>query len=234
MILAANFKMNHTRKSTHRYLEHLSNFLFHSRCKHDVFVFPPAIALDSFEDIGSLIVGAQNAYPAPSGAFTGEIGSDQLEELGIKTLLIGHSERRNLLGESQEFISAKFRYYAERDYTIFYCIGEDLEIRRTGIEATIRHNLSQLHGIDLAYPKLIVAYEPIWAIGTGLSASLEEIKETHARLKEHLPCPLLYGGSVNLSNIAPISELPEVDGVLIGSAALEAKAFAEMIRKIQI
>lgn len=232
MILAANFKTNHTRKSTRHYLERLSNFLFETSCEHDIFLFPPPLALDFFDDIGGACVGAQNAYPAPSGAFTGEVGSEQLEELAIQTILIGHSERRGILGESQAFCAEKFRYYASLGYTIFYCIGESLEVRRAGIEATIRHNLSQLEGINLSYPKLIVAYEPIWAIGTGVSASLEQIQETHAALKAHLSCPLLYGGSVNLSNIAEILALPEVDGALIGSASLKVEDFCQMIQKI--
>ncbi len=233
MILAANFKMNHTRESTRSYLETLQGFLQKGANKHDIFVFPPFCALDDFRDLNRVHIGAQNAYPAQKGAFSGEIGSEQLEEFSIRTILIGHSERRTILGESQEFCAQKFQYYAALGWTIFYCIGESLEVRQKGLEATLQYNLAELTGIDLSYPKLIIAYEPIWAIGTGVSAGIEQIDKTHTMLKRHFSCPLLYGGSVNAANIAEILALPTVDGALIGSAALSVDNFCEMIKKLE-
>ncbi len=227
MIYAANFKMNHTRASTKAYLEVLQATLAGKNADDRVIVFPPATAYDHYE--GDFTLGAQNAYPAKEGAYTGEIGTAQLEEFGIRTILIGHSERRQLLGESQSFVAEKFAYFKENGFEILYCIGEPLHIRQQGDEAVMTYLLSQFDGIDTSYEKLIVAYEPIWAIGTGRSATVEEIATTHEGLKKTIQKPLLYGGSVKPENISEIASIRGVDGVLVGSAALDAKNFATMI-----
>ncbi len=227
MIFAANFKANHTRATTKHYIEVLTQKLLAKKSGDLVYIFPPATALDGFE--GAFTLGAQNAYPAVNGAYTGEIGLEQLEEFGINTILIGHSERRQLLGETQEFIAKKFRFFQEKGFTILYCIGEPLEIRERGDEVVMKHLLSQFEGIDLGYEKLIVAYEPIWAIGTGRSATVREIASTHEALRQTIKKPLLYGGSVNADNIKEISEISFVDGVLVGSASLDADRFASLV-----
>ncbi len=144
-------------------------------------VFPSITAIDNYD--GDFTIGVQNAYPDIKGAFTGEIGLEQLEEFDIKTILIGHSERREILNESQEFISRKFNFFKEQGFEIIYCIGEPLNVREEGESAVLDYLISQFDGIDLDYSKLIVAYEPIWAIGTGRSASIEEITNIHNRLK---------------------------------------------------
>jgi triosephosphate isomerase len=223
MIVAANFKTNKTRKETKRYLQELGKIKFNGV---KVAVFPPQSAL--FED---KVVGAQNAYPTVSGAYTGEIGLEQLNEFNIKRILIGHSERRHILGESQEFIAKKFEFFKNYDFEIFYCIGEPLEIRKKGIEAVVEYLKEQLIGIDLEYEKLIVAYEPVWAIGTGVSAKLEQIQETHKEIRKFTKRPILYGGSVKLSNIEDILKIENVDGVLVGSASLDVEVFKQMIKK---
>jgi triosephosphate isomerase len=227
MIYAANFKTNHTRKSTKQYLESLSQKLVDKRVEDRVFVFPPATALDSFN--GNFTVGAQNAYPTQNGAFTGEIGLEQLDEFGIKTILIGHSERREYMKEDQQTVAAKYAFFMAQGFEIIYCIGEPLDVREAGEKAVADYLLSQFEGIDLSYEKVIVAYEPIWAIGTGRSATVEEIASTHAMLKSHMDKPLLYGGSVKPANIKEIVAIDGVDGVLVGSAALDVESFSEMI-----
>ena len=227
MIFAANFKTNHTRASTQRYIALLNEKLQAKKPEDSVYIFPPLTALDSYE--GDFTVGAQNAYPTQNGAYTGEVGVEQLEEFGIKTILIGHSERREHLGESQEIVAQKFAFFKEQGYEIIYCIGEPLEIREQGNEAVIEYLLAQFDGIDISYNNLIVAYEPIWAIGTGRSATAEEIASTHTSLKQTVQKPLLYGGSVKLDNIKDITDIRGVDGVLVGSASLDANNFAEMI-----
>ncbi len=228
MIYAANFKTNHTRQSTQEYLRLLTQELQDKRAKADIYIFPPATALDKYEV--AFTIGTQNAYPAHHGAYTGEIGIQQLEEFGIQTILIGHSERRELLGESQEDVAAKFAFFKEQGFEIIYCIGEPLAVREKGFEAVHTYLLAQFEGIDTDYDKLIVAYEPIWAIGTGRSASVEEISQTHQALKAYLKeRPLLYGGSVKPDNIKEIASIAGVDGVLVGSASLDAKHFAQMI-----
>jgi triosephosphate isomerase len=227
LIFAANFKTNHTRASTEKYIKALKKKLLAKKPEDQVYIFPPATALDKYE--GDFTIGAQNAYPAQNGAFTGEIGTEQLEEFGIKTILIGHSERREHLGESQDKVAQKFAFFKEQGYEILYCIGEPLEIREEGDEAVMEYLLAQFDGIDITYENLIIAYEPIWAIGTGRSATVEEIASTHESLKKTVQKPLLYGGSVKPANIKEIMEIRGVDGVLVGSASLDAENFSEMI-----
>jgi len=221
LIVAANFKMHKTRKETIEYLKELKKIDFGSV---KVNIFPPFTAL-----IEDKLIGAQNAYPAINGAYTGEIGLEQLNEFNIKTILLGHSERRHIIGESQEFIAKKFDFYKQKGFEIYYCIGEPLEIRRNGLKSVVEYLKNQLVGIDLEYDKLIIAYEPVWAIGTGVSASNEEIKETHAEIRKLTKRPILYGGSVKLHNIKEIVSIENVDGVLVGSASLDVEVFKEMI-----
>jgi triosephosphate isomerase len=227
MIYAANFKTNHTRATTRAYIEELARKLVEKKEEDRVFIFPPSTALDRFE--GDFTTGTQNAYPAKNGAFTGEIGLEQLEEFGIETILIGHSERREYMKEDQVTVAAKYAYFMEQGFEIIYCIGEPLEVRDAGDEAVSKYLLAQFEGIDLSYGKVIVAYEPIWAIGTGRSATAEEIASTHAMLKSNMDRPLLYGGSVKPANIKEITAIDGVDGVLVGSASLDVESFSQMI-----
>jgi len=227
MIYAANFKTNHTRQTTKNYIEELKEKIAGKKTEDSVYIFPPSTALDRFE--GDFTVGAQNAYPTQNGAYTGEIGVEQLEEFSIKTILVGHSERREIIGESQEIVAEKFAYFKEQGFEIIYCIGEPLEVREQGDEAVIEYLLAQFEGIDTSYDNLIIAYEPIWAIGTGRSATVEEIASTHEALKKTVQKPLLYGGSAKPANIKEITSIRGVDGVLVGSASLDAGSFSEMV-----
>lgn len=241
-IIAANFKANLTRKVVQdyaykldSYLTQLANVCLDSKdcfeyhmpndAKHlSVRLFPSHTALldDGFKYFH---IGAQNAYHALNGGFTGEIGLSQLQEFHIQSILIGHSERRTLFFENQYFINKKFAFYAQADFEIVYCIGEDLAVRQQGKEALTDFLSTQLAGIDTTYNRLIIAYEPIWAIGTGVSASIEQIKETHEILANFTDAPLLYGGSVNAENAQEILNVPHVSGVLVGSASLTFERF---------
>ena len=227
MIYAANFKTNHTRKSTQNYIKELQKKLVDKKPEDRVFVFPPLTALDSYE--GDFTIGAQNAYPVANGAYTGEVGVEQLAEFNINTILIGHSERRDIIGESQEEVAKKFTFFKDMGFEIIYCIGESLEVREQGIKTVMEHLLSQFEGIDTNYENFVVAYEPIWAIGTGRSATVEEIVETHNKLKKVVNRPLLYGGSVKGANINEISAIENVDGVLVGGASLRTETFLELV-----
>ena len=228
MIYAANFKTNHTRQSTKNYIDALNKKLRAKKPEDTVYIFPSTTALDNYE--GDFTLGVQNAYPAHNGAFTGEIGVEQLDEFGIKTILIGHSERREYMAETQEKVANKFSFFQEQGLEIIYCIGEPLAIREKGFEAVMQYLLAQFEGIDIHYDKLIVAYEPIWAIGTGRSATVEEISTTHRALKKAInDKPLLYGGSAKPANIKEITSITGVDGVLVGSASLDAGSFSEMV-----
>lgn len=227
MIIAANLKTNLTREQTEKYLTELETFLNSNNSSQEVLVFPATSSLNPHA--GMAVVGAQNAYPAINGAYTGEIGLEHLNEFGIKTILIGHSERRHVLGETQEFIAKKYEYFKNLGFKIVYCIGEPLEVRRKGDDALIKYLDAQYIGIDINYENLIIAYEPVWAIGTGLTPTLEEIESLHLTLKKKCNAPLLYGGSVKVDNAKEVLALEGVEGVLVGSAALKIKDFCQMI-----
>ncbi len=227
MIYAGNFKTNHTRSSTIDYIKELNFGLKDKKEEDKVYIFPPLTAIDFYR--GDFTLGVQNAYPIENGAVTGEVGVAQLEEFNINTILIGHSERRELLNETQEFVSSKFNFFKEIGFEIIYCIGEPLEIREKGQEAVTEYLKEQFIGIDINYSNFMVAYEPIWAIGTGRSATVEEITTTHNELKKLVNRPILYGGSVKEANIAEISSINSVDGVLVGGASLNTDSFLKLI-----
>ena len=228
MIIAANLKTNLTRKETSAYVEELESYIKIHKTSQEVLVFPASSSLNAHD--GKVIIGAQNAYAAQNGAFTGEIGLDHLNEFGIKTILIGHSERRHVLGETQEELVVKFNYYKDLGFKIVYCVGEPLEKREAGKDVMMEYISAQYEGIDTEYENLIIAYEPVWAIGTGLTPTLEDIQAIHTDLKEKSTAPLLYGGSVKVTNAKEVLELENVDGVLVGSAALYAEHFCSMIQ----
>jgi len=232
MIIAANLKTNFTRKKTQEYITELESFLLKESNSQEVLVFPAASSLNKHD--GKVIVGTQNAYPVFNGAFTGEIAQEQLDEFEIKTILIGHSERRHILGETQEMLVEKFNYYKKLGFKIVYCVGEPLEQREAGHDKMMSYISSQYEGIDINYKDLVIAYEPVWAIGTGLTPTLEDIELIHKELKQKSCAPLLYGGSVKVTNAKEVLELENVDGVLVGSAALYSEHFCTICDYAQV
>ena len=228
-IIASNFKTNHTRKSTTLFINEVNDYLKNQNIKSEVYVFPTATSLDSFDTVSNFTIGAQNAYATASGSFTGEIGTMQLDEFGIKTILIGHSERRHILGESQDSIAKKYEFYKNLGYKIIYCIGEPLEVKQKGIEKTLEYIYEQFIGIDTNYENLILAYEPVWAIGTGVTATNDDIKNVHDAIKSKIDKPLLYGGSVKVENVREICQISNVDGALIGTASWIKEDFIKII-----
>lgn len=228
-IIASNFKTNHTRKSTASFVNEVNEFLKTNEISNDVYIFPTATSLDSFNTVSNFTVGAQNAYATAKGSFTGEIGTEQLDEFEIKTILIGHSERRHVIGESQEEIAKKFAFYKELGYKIIYCIGEPLEVKEAGLEKTLEYVYSQFEGIDTNYENLVLAYEPVWAIGTGVTATNDDITAVHSAIKSQINKPLLYGGSVKVANVREICQLDGVDGALIGTASWIVEDFKQII-----
>jgi len=229
-IIASNFKTNHTRKSTKLFIDEVNIFLKENKIQNEVYVFPTATALDKFDSEKNLIVGTQNAYNVKNGSFTGEIGTQQLDEFEIKTILIGHSERRHKLGETQKDIALKFNYYKSLGYKIIYCIGEPLEVKELGLTETLGYIWEQFDGIDLDYENMILAYEPVWAIGTGVVAKNEDIAIIHKKIKKKIDKPLLYGGSVKPSNLDEILKISNVDGTLIGTSSWVVEDFKQMIK----
>jgi len=228
-IIASNFKTNHTRKSTAIFVNEVNDYLKEKNISSEVYVFPTATSLDIFDTVSNFIIGTQNAYATASGSFTGEIGTVQLDEFEIKTILIGHSERRHILGETQNVIAQKYEFYKNLGYKIIYCIGEPLEIKQKGIKSTLEYIYEQFIGIDINYENLILAYEPVWAIGTGVSATNNDIENVHNAIKEKINKPLLYGGSVKSENVREICQIPNVDGVLIGTASWKVEEFIKII-----
>ena len=222
MIIAANFKCNHTRRSFAEYAQKLNAFLrFNSFSNLEIIVAP---SFTSFLDSEfKFIQAAQNIYPVRNGAFTGEIGLAQLQEFSIKTVILGHCERREL-GENDELLAKKFHFCAENDLKIIYCIGEDFNTYEQGKSFEFLSN--QLKDINLDYDKLILAYEPIYSIGKT-AAKLKDIEKIMDFLKEKTKQPILYGGSVNSSNIGDIKKL--CDGVLVGGASLKVESFTSLI-----
>jgi triosephosphate isomerase (TIM) len=228
-IIASNFKTNHTRKSTKEFILEVNEYLKNADVQNDVYIFPPSTALDSFDIKENLIIGTQNAFYTKSGSYTGEIGTKQLDEFGIRTILIGHSERRHILHESQKSIALKYNYYKSLGYKIIYCVGEPLEVKEAGLTEILGYIWEQFDGIDLDYEHLVIAYEPLWAIGTGVVASIEDIATIHKKIKKKIKKPLLYGGSVNPSNLEEILNIENVNGTLIGTSSWNIKNFKEMI-----
>ncbi|PAF42524.1 triose-phosphate isomerase family protein [Helicobacter sp. 11S02629-2] len=215
-LIAANLKANLTPDSTNTYLKTLESTL-----KTKVLVFPNIASLKANTFI-NIELGTQDAYPVKNGAFTGTIGSEVLTSLSIKTLLLGHSEMR---ARGDSLIKEKFSFYKDLGYKIIFCIGEDSNILdKKGFLGT------QLKDCDLDYENLVIAYEPIWAIGSGKSATLEDINSTYKMLKTLGAKKILYGGSVNETNGKDIYSI--TDGLLIGGFSLDPLKFASLANEL--
>jgi len=176
--------------------------------------------------------GAQNAAEHASGAYTGEVSVAMLAEFGCRYVIVGHSERRQLYGESDAQVAAKFAAVRSGGLTPILCIGETLAEREAGrTEAVVARQLDAVK-----FERGVLAYEPVWAIGTGRTATSEQAQEVHAFLRKRVPAdtPILYGGSVKPQNAAAIFAMPDVDGGLIGGASLVAADFLAILRAAQV
>jgi len=170
-------------------------------------------------------VAAQNVYWEPEGAFTGEVSAPMLRELGVYGAIVGHSERRQFFGETDEGVGRRTRAALDAGLSVIACVGETEEERERGeTEDVLRRQLSVLKAED----NLVVAYEPVWAIGTGKTATPEIAQQAHAFIKSLLDVPVLYGGSVKPENAEELLELPAVDGALVGGASLDVDSFASI------
>jgi triosephosphate isomerase len=192
----------------------------------DVAVCPPftslgvAVQLLAGTDIA---VAAQNVHWEPEGAFTGEVSAPMLRELGVYGAIVGHSERRQFFGETDEGVSRRARAALDAGLSVIACVGETEAEREAGeTEYVLRRQLAVLEAED----NLVVAYEPVWAIGTGKTATPEIAQEAHAFIKSLLDVPVLYGGSVKPDNAAELLAQPDVDGALVGGASLDVESFA--------
>lgn len=215
-----------------------------SKC--EVIIFAPFVHLKVFQNSlngSGIALGAQNCHQEKSGAYTGEISAEMLASIPVEYILIGHSERRQFCGETNEMLAQKINRAFEENIKAVYCFGETLEERESNhhfaiVEAQLREGLSNLTKEQMAM--VVVAYEPVWAIGTGKTASAEQAQEIHAKARTVLAdmfgevtaaaTRILYGGSVKPSNATELFNMQDIDGGLIGGAALDATAFSEIVK----
>ena len=187
----------------------------------DAIVCPPFTKLRECVDAG-LTTYAQNVHWAKEGAYTGEISPTMLVDLGVAGSLVGHSERRQYFGESDETVGLRLRGALAAGLRVVVCVGETIEERRGGkTETVLRRQLSVVE----PHPDLVLAYEPVWAIGTGHTATPEIAQEAHAFIKSIVDAPVLYGGSVKPDNAGTLLAQPDVDGALVGGASLDVDSF---------
>ncbi len=212
----------------------------------EVVVFPPFTSISAVYDTLSynskIKIGGQNFYPASEGAYTGEISPDMLLDLGCTFALVGHSERRHIIQESEEIISQKVDFGINSGLKIILCIGETWEERsQAKLEQVLEKQLAVLKDLnrDNIYSRLEIAYEPVWAIGTGEVARPGDIQEAHLLVREQLrdiypkeaeDMRILYGGSVKPENTSEIISIDNVDGVLVGGASLDADKFSQIVK----
>jgi triosephosphate isomerase len=193
----------------------------HALAGLDAIVAPPFTRLRECVDAG-LTTYAQNVHWEAEGAYTGEISAPMLLELGVAGSLVGHSERRQYFGETDETVALRTRAALDAGLRVIACVGETLAERESEqTEDVLRRQLSVLE----PHPHLVLAYEPVWAIGTGLTATPEMAQQAHAFIKSLLDAPVLYGGSVKPDNAAGLLAQPDVDGALVGGASLDVDSF---------
>ena len=242
-IIAANWKMHKTLADTRNFIRKLVPLITDPNAT--VFIAVPFTSLETAAMTSSgtsIFIGAQNMNDCSSGAFTGEVSGEMLKDAGAEFVLLGHSERRRIFGENNGFINRKIKHAIELGLQPILCIGEtQAEKDKDLAEKILKQQLQEcLKDLDSArLDKLILAYEPVWAIGTGLTATPEEAQKRHTFCRELLgqlfnqkvgqTTPILYGGSVNPSNIGSLMKLPDVDGVLVGGASLSVDTFSLII-----
>jgi len=243
-MVAGNWKMHGTRASVAELLKGLGNEALPGGV--DVAVFPSSLHVERVIDGlqgTSIEVGAQNcAVQTGQGALTGEISSTQLADAGCSLVLIGHSERRQVIGEQEDVLVRKFEAAQAGGLTPVLCIGETLAEREAGktLEVVGRQLSSVIDALGIgAFANAVIAYEPVWAIGTGLTATPEQAQDVHAAIRAQLAAEnsevaqgvrLLYGGSVKAANAVQLFGMPDIDGGLIGGASLNADEFGAICR----
>jgi triosephosphate isomerase len=239
-IVAANWKMNLRRQSA---CELASALKTDGR---ECWLFPAFTLLAPVHDAvigGKLKLGAQDLSPEPDGAFTGDVSAEMLRDAGCTMVLVGHSERRHKHGEGAELLKSKLKRAAEAGLKPLYCVGETLDERKAGrAREIVKDHLATLGGMGGADRACAVAYEPVWAIGTGETATPGQAAEMHAFIRDELTklglasLPILYGGSVKPGNAHDLMTQPNVDGVLVGGASLKLdslRAIDDVAREIE-
>ncbi len=234
-VIAGNWKMNGMLEESLSFVDNLTENPAPNAV--EMAIMPPYTLLHSLSKPlaeKGVVLGAQSMYFEKSGAFTGSISPLMLRDAGCHYVILGHSERRDIMHEGNALLRKKLDAAWENGLEPMFCIGEHLEEREAGTtNEVLKNQLSVLAGTDVSLP-LTVAYEPVWAIGTGKTASPEQVSETHAFVHQELArlgrkCRVLYGGSVNAGNAESLMACEGVDGALVGGASLKADSFMEIV-----
>ncbi|KNA04463.1 hypothetical protein SOVF_199480 [Spinacia oleracea] len=241
--VGGNWKCNGTKESITKLVSDLNSATLEADV--DVVVAPPFVYIDQVKSslTGRVEISAQNCWIGKGGAFTGEISVEQLKDLGCQWVILGHSERRHVIGEQNEFIGKKAAYALNQGVGVIACIGELLEEREAGKTFDVCYQ--QLKAFADALPSwdnVVVAYEPVWAIGTGKVASPDQAQEVHVAVRDWLKknvseevaskTRIIYGGSVNGGNCAELAKQEDIDGFLVGGASLKGPEFATIVNSV--
>jgi len=243
-IIAANWKMNKTVREAVEFLNGL-NHAFPEPVDREIIVAPPFTALYAVGSAAkgtAIRIAAQNLYWKPEGAFTGEISAAMLVDTGCDYVIIGHSERRHIFGESDDEVGLKIARALEFNLKPIFCVGETLDERESNrtfevLERQLKGGLNKIPSGDIQH--IVIAYEPVWAIGTGKTAKPEQAQEVHQFLRQKVATiysepvaadlAILYGGSVNPGNIESIMAQQDINGALVGGASLDLKSFIQLV-----
>ena len=238
-IIAANWKMNNTMAETEQFF---STFTLSAAQKAvcEVIIAPAfpylATAQKFCTENSGITLAAQDIYPEKKGAFTGMVGSEMLQDLGVTAVITGHSERRHVFNESISLVTKKSLFALEEGFKVILCVGETLQERESGdLFNVITEQLETCETLP-SLDNVIIAYEPVWAIGTGVTASPEQAQEMHAFIRKILTekhnagnTRILYGGSVKPANVAELMSQEDIDGALVGGASPKAESFMQLI-----
>lgn len=246
-LIAGNWKMNNDNKTALELVKQLKTLVKDAKDR-DIMIAPPFTALSEvYNEIkdSNIKLSAQNLYFEDKGAFTGQISADMLLSVGCEYVILGHSECRDIFGETDELINKKVKKALEKKLTPVFCIGEHLEEREKGITADIvsMQTKKGFEGISESdATKVVIAYEPVWAIGTGKTATPKDADDVHKTIRDTLKSLynekvaesiiILYGGSVNENNADDLLNMPNIDGALVGGASLVADKFARIVNYI--
>lgn len=229
--IVGNWKMNQNTQDVVEFFEAIDS----SKLRHEAWIAPQAIHIPiCLQNTDDFKIGAQNCATQNSGAFTGEVSPASLKDIGAHFVIIGHSERRSIYNEDDATLNTKTKIALANDLTVIFCIGETLEQREAGkVETVLAEQLSK--GLaDIDSTNVIIAYEPVWAIGTGVTATPEQAQETHAYIRKYInenlsinasTTSILYGGSVKPDNVEDLLSCPDIDGGLVGGASLKAESY---------
>jgi triosephosphate isomerase len=229
VLIAANWKMFKGPRETREFCAE-----FRPPEGVEAVLCPPFVSLQAALESGRTVF-AQNVHWADEGAFTGEVSAPMLLELGIAGAIVGHSERRQYFGETDETVARRTAGALEHGLRVIACVGESLEEREAGqMELVLRVQVESIAEAAGAHERLVIAYEPVWAIGTGLTATPDQAREAHAFVKGLLDVPVLYGGSVKPDNAGELLSQEGVDGALVGGASLEVGSFTAICQAAAI